>query len=135
MVTQETKKDEVIREGESTLRYECGGCHKPTEVPFNYSLRHQLIEHHGQFVEGDQEEWLRVETSLPEQLQCGDCGAVHNVGVQPAIYANYSNPQGLSLYSEIMAAQSRGSKDNIDWDLEKAINSVSVEFAGTPERV
>ena len=134
MVTQETKTDEVVRGGKSTLRYDCVGCQKPTEVPFKYSLRHQLIEHHGQFVEGDQEEWLRVKTSLPEQLQWDDSGAVHKVGKQHAIYENYSNSKVLSLYSETMAAQSFGSKENIDGDLEKAINSISVEFARVPER-
>lgn len=132
MVWKGTKIDQVIRAGEFTLEYTCGGCQKTLEHSFTYNLRHVLIEHHGQCVEGDVEEWLRIVTDLPEQLQCGECGAVHEVNKSPAIYANYSNPKGSTIYSEFFDPQNFGSKDNIDGDLEKSLRRVSARFVIVP---
>lgn len=132
MVYSETIKDETIRQGESAIEFTCDGCHGTKRRLFNYVLKHQIIVHHGQCVEGDQEELLKLETTLPVQIQCGNCRSVYAIEQSPAIYGNYSNPNGLSLFSTLTAEQNFGSRENIDGDLEKALKSISRRFIGIP---
>ena len=135
MTWVQTKYNGNIRAGETTLDHSCGECGNEAEIPFKYFLKYQKFIHHGQCVEGDVEEWLRIETTLPEQVQCSECDAVYEVEEPAPLMGEYNNPRGLTLYGETMAMQSFGSRGDIDSRLEEGVKSISLKLTSTPRRV
>ena len=136
MSRTQKKFDGSIRAGKSKLVHDCQ-CGTKREIPFNYSLKYSKHIHHGQCVEGDVEEWLYFETSLPKQIQCGNCSAVYDIKGPKPLMGKYSNPKELSLYGRLRADRNFGSDsmENIDPRVEEAVRSVSLKFIGIPERV